>query len=327
MPPDPQATISALIALGGAGMEVVELPVDMSPGGPGQVRVGIHRRGPLPAGDLDGFDILLSADADAPRPWVGLAADRLDAAIADLEAKISAQPVASAAAAQVMRMTLSVDFASALALESLAYSMLLASDSFRTWRAATPVRTRTGDDGPRVSIAGDGGALSIRLERPAARNAFDARMRDELCEALAFALEHPDSPPVTLTGAGPAFSAGGDLNEFGTAADPGLAHLIRILRSPARLVRDLGGRLSVRLHGACVGAGIEVPAAAARVTARPDTIFRLPEVSMGLIPGAGGTATLPRRIGRQRTAWLAISGAEIGEDTALAWGLIDAVET
>ena len=63
------------------------------------------------------------------------------------------------------------------------------------------------------------------------------------------------------------------------------------------------------------------------MTARPDTIFRLPEVSMGLIPGAGGTATLPRRIGRQRTAWLAISGAEIGANTALAWGLIDAVET
>ena len=83
----------------------------------------------------------------------------------------------------------------------------------------------------------------------------------------------------------------------------------------------------MRLHGACVGAGIEVPAAAARVTARPGTIFRLPEVSMGLIPGAGGTATLPRRIGRQRTAWLAISGAEIEADTALAWGLIDAVET
>ncbi len=47
---------------------------------------------------------------------------------------------------------------------------------------------------------------------------------------------------------------------------------------------------------------------------------------MGLIPGAGGTATIPRRIGRQRAAYMAISGADIGVPTALAWGLIDAVE-
>lgn len=327
MPPDPQATISALIALGGAGVEVVELPSAAQVQRGGCVAVGVHRRGPLPTRGLDGFDILLSGDLAAPRPWVGVSPDRLDDAIAVLRTVVAAQPVAAATAAQVLRMTLSLDFAAALILESLTYSMLLASDGFRTWRAETPVRTRADDDGPRVSIAGGAAALSIRLERPAARNAFDARMRDELCEALAFALEHPDGPAVILTGAGPAFSAGGDLNEFGTAADPGAAHLIRTLRSPARLVRDLGGRLTARLHGACVGAGIEVPAAASRVTARRGATFRLPEVSMGLIPGAGGTATLPRRIGRRRTAWLAISGAELDLDTALAWGLVDAVET
>ena len=47
---------------------------------------------------------------------------------------------------------------------------------------------------------------------------------------------------------------------------------------------------------------------------------------MGLIPGAGGTATIPRRIGRERAAYMALSGAEIDLDTALAWGLVDAVE-
>ena len=51
---------------------------------------------------------------------------------------------------------------------------------------------------------------------------------------------------------------------------------------------------------------------ARRVVARPDTSFRLPEVSMGLVPGAGGTVSLPRRIGRQRTAWLALAGAVLG---------------
>jgi enoyl-CoA hydratase/carnithine racemase len=60
------------------------------------------------------------------------------------------------------------------------------------------------------------------------------------------------------------------------------------------------------------------------VTATAGTFFRLPEVAMGLIPGAGGTASIPRRIGRHRTCYLAISGVDIDLRTALAWGLVDA---
>ena len=63
-----------------------------------------------------------------------------------------------------------------------------------------------------------------------------------------------------------------------------------------------------------------------RVVARPDTFVALPEVAMGLIPGAGGTVSLPRRIGRQRTAYLALSGRRLDVATAHAWGLVDAVD-
>jgi enoyl-CoA hydratase/carnithine racemase len=80
-----------------------------------------------------------------------------------------------------------------------------------------------------------------------------------------------------------------------------------------------------RLHGACIGAGAELAAFGRRVTAATDTWFRLPEVGFGLIPGAGGCVSLVRRIGRQRTAWLAISGERIDAATALAWGLVDSV--
>ena len=80
------------------------------------------------------------------------------------------------------------------------------------------------------------------------------------------------------------------------------------------------------MHGACVGAGTELPAFAAHVLARPDATFQLPEVPMGLIPGAGGTVSLPRRIGRQRTAYLAITGSAIDAATALAWHLVDRIE-
>jgi enoyl-CoA hydratase/carnithine racemase len=68
---------------------------------------------------------------------------------------------------------------------------------------------------------------------------------------------------------------------------------------------------------------MELPAFAGRVAARRDAYFILPEVALGLVPGAGGTASVPRRIGRQRTAWLALSGERIDAPTALAWGLVD----
>ena len=323
----PAGLLRDLIQLGGAGAVVCELGsnVRAPSSGPGVVRIGVFRSGALPTGGLEAFDILLCAEPSPPEPWVGVP-EGLDDAVEALCGAIARQPTAAAVAAQTLRATLKLSFDEALAAESIGYSMLLASGGFRAWRAERPPRDRPVDDAPRVRLDVSDAGIAIRLARPAARNAFDARMRDELAEALRFALDHPDAPPVMLTGEGPAFSAGGDLDEFGSAADPGEAHLIRALRSPARLAHALAERLTVTVHGACVGAGIEVPAAAACVTARRDAFFRLPEVGMGLIPGAGGTASIPRRIGRWRAAYMAISGADIDAQTALAWGLIDAIE-
>jgi enoyl-CoA hydratase/carnithine racemase len=72
-----------------------------------------------------------------------------------------------------------------------------------------------------------------------------------------------------------------------------------------------------------VGSGIELPAFAGRVLAAPDTQVRLPELALGLIPGAGGTVSITARIGRHRTALLGLTGAPVDADTALAWGLVD----
>lgn len=325
---DGAALLADLSALGGAGLvvgEVGEAAFGEPLAGAGQLRVAIHRWGPIPSAGLESFDILLSARGDAPRPWVGLSPEELDPALERLRAQAANQPLATAVAAQVLRASLTLDFGQALVAESMAYSMLLGSGAFRAWRAGRPVRQRP-DDGRRIALDVSAAGVSIALDRPQSRNAFDARLRDELVEALAFAADHPDAPPVTLSGRGPAFSAGGDLDEFGRAGDVGLAHLIRTLRSPAGQIHAIRERVTARLHGACIGAGIEVPAAAGRVVARPDAVFRLPETSMGLIPGAGGTATIPRRIGRQRACYMAVSGVAIDARTALAWGLVDAVE-
>ncbi len=116
---------------------------------------------------------------------------------------------------------------------------------------------------------------------------------------------------MELRGEGGSFCSGGDLDEFGTRPDPATAHLVRLARSPGWLLHQLAARTHVVVHGPCRGSGVELPAFAGRVTAHPDATFALPEVAMGLIPGAGGTVSLVRRIGRHHTARLALTGRVI----------------
>jgi len=150
-------------------------------------------------------------------------------------------------------------------------------------------------------------------------------MRDELCDALSVALQDPSAPRIELRGAGRSFCSGGDLAEFGGFTDSSATHAIRLARHPARWMSRLAERTTVYLHGACFGAGIELPAFASRLVADPSTVVSLPEIGLGLIPGAGGTISLPQRIGRQRTAWLALTAARVDARTALDWGLVDAI--
>ena len=170
----------------------------------------------------------------------------------------------------------------------------------------------------------EGDALSVVLNRPARHNAFGRAVRDGLIEAIELAESDPSIRSVTLSGNGRSFCSGGDLDEFGTATDLSAAHLVRLQQSAGHAVHRIADRVRVVVHGACVGAGIEVPAFASRIEARDGSWFLLPELSMGLVPGAGGTVSITRRIGRWRTAYMALLGQRIDLETALAWGLVDA---
>jgi enoyl-CoA hydratase/carnithine racemase len=215
--------------------------------------------------------------------------------------------------------------AHALEMESLAYSMLLAGPEFARWLRARPHRALPPEAGNAVLVSRDGDELTITLNRPDRRNAYGRQMRDELVEALRLPACDPSVVRVVLDGAGPAFCAGGDLAEFGTTPDPVTAHLIRTRAGAALPLHRLADRVEARVHGWCVGAGTELPAFVGRVVAAPDARFRLPELAMGLVPGAGGTVGIPRRIGRWRTFYLALSGHDIDAATALDWGLVDEV--
>ncbi|MEV5529995.1 enoyl-CoA hydratase/isomerase family protein [Streptomyces prunicolor] len=275
-----------------------------------------------PGDAVERCDILLTGVPDPPRPWVGCTDPHTTAR--QLGHLVESRPAASVALVQVLRMGGGLSIPDRLILESLAYSTLQGGADFQAWLAAAPRRTPRPADTP-VRLDRDGPRLSITLHRPWVRNAFDAGTRDALCEALQVAVADPSIGRVDLYGDGPAFCSGGDLAEFGTSRDPAQAHHVRVQRSPGALLHRCAPRVTAHLHGACVGAGIELAAFAGRVVAAPDTVIRLPEIGMGLIPGAGGTASIPVRVGRERTVYLALSGAELGAGEALRWGLVDEI--
>ena len=236
------------------------------------------------------------------------------------------RPIASLALVQLLRRGEGRGTHEALLDESLVYSVLQSGPEFGAWLSGHVRRERVGDDeGPAVRAERRAGELCLTLDRPGKRNAFSAAMRDALCEALEVAVVDTSVARIVLRGEGPAFCSGGDLDEFGTLPDPATAHVIRSTRHAARLLDACSDRVEARVHGACVGAGMELPAFCGRVVAAAGSRFRLPEVEMGLVPGAGGTCSIPRRIGRQRTAWLALTGEAIDAETAERWGVVDTV--
>ncbi len=203
--------------------------------------------------------------------------------------------------------------------------MLQAGPEFAAWRAAAIRTPAAAEVGPTVAVERNDDTLTITLDRPARHNAISSRLRDELCEALAVAVTDDSIRSVRLRGNGPSFCSGGDLAEFGFGTDPATAHVTRLAQSPARLLYLLRDRLTAEIHGSTLGGGIEMAAFAGRVIARSDTTIGLPEVGLGLIPGAGGTVSVTRRIGRQRTAALALTDRRIDAVTAKSWGLVETV--
>ena len=238
---------------------------------------------------------------------------------------IESSPIAAATLVQLSRVNTNSTVIDSLITESLAYSSLQHSAKFEGWLASEKPTNVKQFSEPAILIDRSDDELTLTLNRPTNRNAWSTDMRDALAEHLQLAFDDQSISHITLRGLGPAFSAGGDLTEFGYARDAGVAHVSRQTRSPAFLMHLLREKITAELHGACVGAGIELPAFARRVTARSGAFFQLPEVRFGLIPGAGGTASILNRIGRSRFNYMALSAERINVETALKWCLIDGI--
>jgi enoyl-CoA hydratase/carnithine racemase len=313
-----------LVDLAGSDAEVVDQLGTLTRHLP-CVTVGVDLAGDTPdaVGAGAGFDVLFSSDPAAPRPWVGSA--EIGPRVQELAAAVAASPLAAVALAQLLRTTESSGVLDAIVAESWVYSMLQAGDRFAAWRRdLNPPRPRI-DSAVAVLVSRSGTTLEVELDRPHVHNALNISMRDGLIEALRIVVADESITRVRLSGRGTSFCSGGDLAEFGLAPDPVTAHVVRVSRSVGAWLSRCAGRVEVDLHGTCVGAGVEIPAFAGVVRARPGTVLSLPEVSMGLVPGAGGTASIPRRIGRHRTAYMALTGAGVGAPKAREWGLVDTV--
>ncbi|HEY6787378.1 MAG TPA: enoyl-CoA hydratase/isomerase family protein [Trebonia sp.] len=318
-------------------------PPPSAPPADGRLLVGVATSPLSPAavglvGDLDLTLVPCAAEvpgaANVPGATDGPAVPREVVAVRDpgaaareLQEATARDPQAALVLGQVLRASGGLPAAAALDVESFAYSMLLGGAEFRRWLAGNGGRPLPPMVADPVLIDRDGDVLRVTLNRPQRRNAYGRQLRDALTDALRVALLDPSLERVVLDGAGPCFCSGGDLAEFGTTPDLVTAHFVRTLAGAGRLVHALcarlGEQMEVHVHGPCVGAGVEIPAFAGRVIATAGTTFTLPEVAMGLIPGAGGTVSIPRRVGRWRALYLALSGQPLDTATALGWGLID----
>jgi enoyl-CoA hydratase/carnithine racemase len=251
----------------------------------------------------------------------------IDSAVAELGERMRSFPLAAAVCDDVLR---SVDPAGptlvGVVTESLAYSTLQGGPEFARWLAERGPAQLPEIADP-VQAHRDGNTVRIAFNRPQRHNAFSTDARAALLEALTVAKLDPSVDEVVLSGNGPSFCSGGDLAEFGTFTDPASAHLARTRYSPALILDSLTSRLRqacrAEVHGQVLGSGLEMAAFCGHVVAQPDAVFGLPELSLGLIPGAGGTVSVARRIGRWRTAYLVLTGMRLSAGTALDWGLVD----
>ncbi|MCV7281630.1 enoyl-CoA hydratase/isomerase family protein [Mycolicibacterium flavescens] len=269
---------------------------------------------------------LTEDDTDDPR---SVTVASVSAALEELRERCERWPHAAGICDDVLRAAdVEAPAFNGVITESLAYSTLQSGPEFARWLAERgPAQVPVLPE-PVVAERVDD-TLHVRFNRAQRHNAFSTDARAALLEALEVARLDPSVTEVVLSGNGPSFCSGGDLAEFGSFADPASAHFARTRYSPALVLAELAERLGNRcravVHGRVLGSGLEMAAFCGRVQSSADAVFGLPELTLGLLPGAGGTVSVTRRIGRWRTAYLVLSGRAVDAETALRWGLIDSI--
>jgi 3-hydroxyacyl-CoA dehydrogenase len=162
----------------------------------------------------------------------------------------------------------------------------------------------------------EGDVAVLTLDSPPV-NALSAAVRDGLARGLDRALEDDSMRALVLICAGRTFIAGADISEFGKP--PQGVSLLDVLDAIEASTKPV----IAAIHGTALGGGLETALSCNYRVAVPSAKFGLPEVKLGLLPGAGGTQRLPRLVGVPQALDMVTSGTPIGAKQALAAGLID----
>ncbi|HCE6396338.1 TPA: enoyl-CoA hydratase/isomerase family protein [Pseudomonas aeruginosa] len=162
------------------------------------------------------------------------------------------------------------------------------------------------------------GVAVIRLDNPPV-NALGLALRLRLDEALRAALQDQAVNAIVVTGAGRGFCAGGDITEFDLPAISQAPSLMTLFS----LIEDSPKPVVAALHGMALGGGLELALACHARVAQAQTQVGLPEVHLGLVPGAGGTQRLPRLVGVETALNLIVQGRTCPAQTLRDSGLFD----
>ena len=165
-----------------------------------------------------------------------------------------------------------------------------------------------------------GAVAVLRLDNPPV-NSLGHELRRSIVDALARAEDDPAVKAVVLIGAGRGFSGGADIREFGTPKSLAAPNLHGVLRA----IEECTKPVITAIHGICMGGGLELALASHYRIATLDAQIGLPEVKLGLLPGAGGTQRLPRVVGVERALNMIVSGNPVRANELSGTALFDAM--
>jgi enoyl-CoA hydratase/carnithine racemase len=175
-----------------------------------------------------------------------------------------------------------------------------------------------------VDVEREGPVARIFLNRPEKANALTSRALDELERALRELARDRSLRTVILGGRGRTFCGGADREELSNLTAQTAGAFVTRIHEVCQAIRELPVPVLARLHGAVIGAGLEIAAACDLRVAAEGTRFAMPEVRLG-IPSVVEAALLPRLMGSGRAAWLVLTGEAIDARRALEWGLIEEI--
>ena len=164
----------------------------------------------------------------------------------------------------------------------------------------------------------------VFLDRPEKANALGSVHLERLRAQFAALRDDPDVHVVVLAGKGKTFCGGADVAELKSLDASTAGAFVQRIHHVCRAIRELPVPVVAQLHGAVIGAGLEIAAACDLRVAAEGTKFSMPEVRLG-IPSVVEAALLPRLMGSGRAAWLVLTGEAIDARRALEWGLIEEI--